>query len=242
MTPFELTYLTAEPFLSPLHRAVRSQLLAITKLYQYHPGLLDVGGRKSHYTIGLPANVMITDLPRKTGVQRNLNLGVTQDIAKQTLARRSNVRAIVINDMTQASLMDRSFECVVAVEVLEHVQEDALFVAEVHRVLKIGGVFLMTTPNGDFVKNTNPDHKRHYTRGHLQSLLSSKFTDLQVDYAVQGGMFHTLGLRSWSITKPRQTFLSMMGGFINAIQSSPEALKQQSHGTHHLVAVARKQD
>ena len=39
--------------------------------------ILDIGGRKSHYTIGIAGSVTITDLPRETDIQQRLHLGVT---------------------------------------------------------------------------------------------------------------------------------------------------------------------
>ena len=142
--------------------------------------------------------------------------------------------------MTRSSLPDKAFDCVVATEVLEHVEEDALFVEQVHRVLKAGGIFLMTTPNGDSVKNTNPDHKRHYTRAQLTALLKSVFEQVDVEYAIRAGLPRKVGLRSWSTRKPLQTALSMAGNVVNTIQSAKSSLRTQAQGTRHLIATARK--
>ena len=242
MKPFELLYLAAEPFLPPLHRKVRRRLCAATTNHSRMPSLLDVGGRKSHYTIGVPAEVTITDLPRESEVQEQLNLGLTQQIIDKSQSRRSNVSQMLYDDMTHSNLPNESFDCVVAVEVLEHVEEDESFVREVQRVLKPGGLFLMTTPNGDSVKNTNPDHKRHYRRDQLASLLSRHFNRVDVEYAISGGRFRTLGLRSWSPRKPVQTVLSMVGNIVNSMQSASEELKTRANGTRHLIASARKQN
>ena len=243
MKSFELTYLCAEPFLLALYGKVRRRLLGIAKSFPHRPDILDVGGRKSHYTIGVPAKITVTDLPRETEIQKKLGLGINQEIFDKSHSRRSNLHRILLDDMTHSTLPDCSFECVVSVEVLEHVEEDAQFVKEVHRVLKPGGFFLMTTPNGDFVKNTsNPDHKRHYTREQLRNLLSSCFEDVQVEYAIQGGFFHTLGLGSWSIRHPWRTVSSMTGNVINSIQSARKQLRDQAQGTLHFIATARKQD
>jgi SAM-dependent methyltransferase len=172
MKRFELTYLALEPFLPPLIKTVRKRLVIIAKSSPYRLEILDVGGRKSHQTINVPANITITDLPRESSIQKELNLGINDSIIEQTYSRRTNVKSVLFDDMTRSSLPDQSFDCVVATEVLEHVEEDRQFVNEVWRVLKPKGIFLMTTPNGDSVKNNNPDHKRHYTREHLNSLLS----------------------------------------------------------------------
>ncbi|WP_406700176.1 methyltransferase domain-containing protein [Singulisphaera sp. Ch08] len=242
MKKFECVYLLVEPFTLPLHKVVRRRLRALVGALDRPAEILDVGGRKSHYTIGIPGSITITDLPRETEVQRKLHLGINGEIVEKTYARRSNVKAILYDDMTESMLLDGSFDCVVAVEVLEHVEQDAEFVRQVHRVLRPGGVFLMTTPNGDYLDNHNPDHKRHYTREQLQALLVARFGAAEVDYAVRGGTFRTLGLRPWSVRRPLQTAVGMASNIINTVQSSPASLRQQARGTHHLVAEARRSD
>jgi len=242
MKAFELMYLCAEPFLPPLHRKVRKRLSAVAKSRPAELDILDVGGRKSHYTIGVPGQITITDLPRESETQKELNLGLTPEIVDENQTRRSNVRRVLYDDMTKSKLPSESFDLVVAVEVLEHVEEDDKFVCEVHRVLKPGGLFLMTTPNGDSVKNTNPDHKRHYRREELRGLLDHCFGKVEVEYAIRGGKFRTLGLRSWSPRRPIQTALSMLGNTINSLQSARPTIKHQAIGTRHLIATALKQN
>ena len=242
MKPFELFYLCAEPFLLPLHKMVRRRLLNVAMSFPDPPDILDVGGRKSHYTIKVPANITITDLPRETELQKKLHLGIDQNIIATSMRRRSNIKRIEFDDMTRSSLPDSSYSCVVAVEVLEHVELDHQFVKEVYRVLKPGGIFLMTTPNGDFVKNTNPDHKRHYRRQQLMELLTSVFDGVKIEYAVKGGVFRRYGLKAWSVRRPHITVLSMVSNLINTLQSSGDAIKHQARGTHHLFAVATKTD
>jgi SAM-dependent methyltransferase len=240
MTPFELTYLCVKPFLPPLHRKVRRRLLKLAKAHPARPAVLDVGGRKSHYTIGIPAAITISDLPRESEIQKRLTLGINEEIIGKTQERRSNVQQLLFDDMTQSKLPDNSFDYVVAIEVLEHVEEDSKFIEQVYRVLKPGGTFLMTTPNGDYLKIPNPDHKRHYTKTQLHSLLLSRFGAAEVEYAIPGGHFRRMGLRSWSLKHPLRTMLSMTGNFINTLQSGLKTVSEQPTGTHHLVAEARK--
>jgi SAM-dependent methyltransferase len=239
-TTYEIARRSLEPFLPPLYRKVRTRLLDEVKKSGLGCSILDVGGRKSPYTIGIPARVVVIDLPRETEVQNTLHLGINNAIVDEVKSRRSNIEDFVFGDMTCSDLASSSFDLVVSVEVLEHVEEDEKFVAEVYRVLKPGGRFLMTTPNGDFVENRNPDHKRHYKRHQLLKLLSEVFESVEVEYAIAGGRYRKLGLRSWSARRPLWTFASAVGNVVNSIQSFRPGIEYQPHGTHHLLATARK--
>jgi SAM-dependent methyltransferase len=242
MTGFEIAYRCAEPFLPPLYGIVRRRLISFARESAPRvPEILDVGGRKSHYTIGVPARITVTDVPRESSTQTKLNLGLTDSMIAVTKNRRTNLGAIIFDDMTASKLQDDSFDCVVAVEVLEHVEQDRAFLCHVRRVLRSGGMFLMTTPNGD--NNPvpyNPDHKRHYTRASLQGLLEEFFADVSVKYAVVGGRARSLGLRPWSVKRPIQTLASMGGNLVNAGLSALPRVSERALGTKHLVATARR--
>lgn len=241
LKPFEYSYLLCSPLLPPLYRHVRRELFRALRTVNPRPTVLDVGGRKSHYTIGLPASVTISDLPRISEVQNQLDLGTNDEINLQVRSRRSNVRDAIYDDMTRTRLAERSFDVVVAVEVLEHVAEDGLFVSNVARVLKPGGWFVMTTPNGDAVPIPhNPDHKRHYRRSQLEQLLAGHFDDVNVVYAIRASRFRSWGLKSWSPRRPVQTVRSMLGNVFNSLESYGVAVCDDMLGTRHLLATAKK--
>ena len=44
---------------------------------------------------------------------------------------------------------DRQFDCIVSIDVLEHLKEDRSFLMEMKRILKPGGKAVVTVPNGD---------------------------------------------------------------------------------------------
>ena len=64
-------------------------------------------------------------------------------------------------------------------QVIEHIQNDGLFLEEIYRVLKPGGSALVTTPNIRMSLTRNPWHVREYTDQEL-SAISKKYFE-QVD-------------------------------------------------------------
>jgi SAM-dependent methyltransferase len=240
MKPFELIYLCCEPGLPALYPRVRKTLLNLSRGAKAQAHVLDIGGRKSHYTIGIPAKVTISELERQSNVQRKLNLGMTEEISSQIQRRRSNIDRVMIDDMTRSSLASNSFDYAIAVEVLEHVEDDAAFVREVRRVLKPNGIFIITTPNGDFVSNTNPDHKRHYRAASLKTLLRKEFDYVDVQYAIPSGKFYDVSLQSWSFRRPFRTMLAVAGGILNSIEDRLTKPTLDGSGMQELIATARR--
>lgn len=73
---------------------------------------------------------------------------------------------------------DGTFDCVISFQVIEHIRDDRRFVAEVARVLKPGGHFIVSTPNRTMSLTRNPWHVREYTLGEFSSLLSERFSEV----------------------------------------------------------------
>ena len=80
---------------------------------------------------------------------------------------------------------DESFDYVVSFQVIEHIKNDKEFVAEVSRVLRKGGKFIVSTPNAPMSLTRNPWHVREYTAEELKKLLSKEFS--QIDMMGVGG-------------------------------------------------------
>ena len=204
--------------------------------------VLDVGGRKSPYTINLSADITLLDVPQERGTKEDLNLGFTNAILTTIQKKRSNIKDVVMQDMTKSKLPDGSYDAVVCVEVIEHVEEDAVFVKNIAKVIKKGGWAYFTTPNGDYIKNEgpdkNPDHVRHYTRAALQTLLENYFDSVDVHYAVKTGKYRVQGLKSYSLKKPLRTLQSIYSNIVNRIQS--KGVEDTSQETAHLIAIGYK--
>src|SRR4029079_6450431 len=142
MTSFEYLSRAMLAFEHPLYQRVNRRLRDIAGPFGAGARILDVGVRSSTYTIFLPGRVWFSDIPRATELQSKLDLGTTDGMVETVTDRRSNVERYIIDDMTKSLLEDSSFDLVVAIEVLEHVEQDRLFVENVRRVLRPGGWFL----------------------------------------------------------------------------------------------------
>ncbi len=73
---------------------------------------------------------------------------------------------------------DNSFDCVVSFQVIEHIEDDHLFLKEISRVLKPGGVALVSTPNRLLSLSRNPWHVREYTAEELTSIAAKYFSNV----------------------------------------------------------------
>jgi len=73
-------------------------------------------------------------------------------------------------------LPDNHFDFVVSFQVIEHIKNDVQYVKEIHRVLKKGGKFIVTTPNKKMSLTRNPWHIREYLIDELKDLLSVDFS------------------------------------------------------------------
>ena len=79
-----------------------------------------------------------------------------------------------------AGMNDASFDFVVTFQVIEHIENDDLFVKEIHRVLKKGGKLILTTPNREMSLTRNPWHVREYDIDQMQSILKKYFSHVDL--------------------------------------------------------------
>lgn len=223
-----------------MKKRLRREVGAAAQRLGRTPELLDVGGRKSPYTVGMPASVTVSDLERVSDIQHELHLGINHDIAHHHRVRRSNISGVVTDDMSATTLPSDSFDMVTSVEVIEHVDDDEAFVANISNVLRPNGVALLTTPNGDARPNPTGDHRRHYTRQQMHDLLSRHFEQVEVDYAVALSPARTRGFTSWSPRRPDRTAISMISNLVSHRESQLSRLTDPPSQTAHLIALARR--
>jgi SAM-dependent methyltransferase len=75
---------------------------------------------------------------------------------------------------------DNAFDVVITFQVIEHIQDDISFLKEIHRVLKPGGLAIITTPNRPMSLSRNPWHIREYTGKELGDICKKIFRTVEV--------------------------------------------------------------
>ena len=103
----------------------------------------------------LPAAERLLEIGCSTGyltrhflgrAQRTFGLDVNE--AALRARRRPHQRIpLVCADVESLPFMDRSFDAIVMLEVIEHTRADTLASAEVRRILKVGGTLVLSTPH-----------------------------------------------------------------------------------------------
>lgn len=74
---------------------------------------------------------------------------------------------------------DNSFDTIVSFQVIEHIPNDRLFLQEIYRVLRPGGIAIISTPNINHTLSRNPWHEREYKPQQLIDLCAEIFDEVE---------------------------------------------------------------
>ena len=130
------------------------------------------------------------------GVARQV-IGVDYDDSAVAHVRARYPRVEVRQgNLADLPLPDASVDVVVNFQVIEHLWDQSQFVAECRRVLRPGGVLLMSTPNRI---TFTPDSDTPINPFHTRELNAAELTELLVDGGFtmesMSGVYHGAGLR-----------------------------------------------
>jgi len=104
------------------------------------------GGRRSLLDLGCDDGSWTLEVARATHADHIEGLEVVPDAAAAARARGITIHELDLN--APIALADAQYDLIHANQVIEHVNDVDLFVAEVHRLLKPGGVAVVSTENG----------------------------------------------------------------------------------------------
>lgn len=83
--------------------------------------------------------------------------------------------AAVRGNLVAMPFGDATFDAVVSMQTIEHLWDQAAFVAECGRVLRPGGLLVLTTPNRLTFPPGNLFHTRELSRGELADVITAPF-------------------------------------------------------------------
>jgi len=112
--------------------------------------------------------------------QRYVAMDKNGGVLKKLTALYPQVEFISSNIPPMKEIPDNSFDRVVSFQVIEHIKDDLAFLSEIERVLKPGGIALITTPNIRFTLTRNPWHQREYQSHELQKLAEGVFSSVRI--------------------------------------------------------------
>ncbi|MBS1710425.1 MAG: methyltransferase domain-containing protein [Armatimonadetes bacterium] len=147
--------------------------------------LLDhhVGDQPLILDVGCGTGAVLTELGR-----RGTAVGVDLSHDALSFSKSRGLALLVYANAEQLPFADATFDAVVSLDTIEHVPGHEAAAAEVFRVLKPGGVFVMNVPAFAWLWGPHDIalmHQRRYTRAMVRGLLAdSGFTILKLSYSV----------------------------------------------------------
>ncbi len=149
------------------------------------------GEHTARYVYALPyvENKSVLDIACGTGyglgflkekAKRVTGVDVNLEAAREAQNECDEKSAVLLGDGLNLPFQDESFDAVTSFETLEHLHERPQFLAELKRVLRTGGVLLLSTPNANYTKPVNgkplnPFHVFEYTPEELRVEIEKYF-------------------------------------------------------------------
>ncbi|MFX1323416.1 MAG: class I SAM-dependent methyltransferase [Promethearchaeota archaeon] len=136
------------------------------------------------------------------------------DIAHLPLIQyiRHNGNNPICGDLARLPYRDRTFDFVCALDVLEHIKNDKLAISEISRILKKGGITVITVPHR-MKYYTNQDriigHYRRYEINQLISLFKKYKLKILKSFGVYGRLMRIAEIQSTNPNKLEQNLLKL---------------------------------
>lgn len=189
-------------------------------------GLVLPGKRSRILDVGSGAGATLRELSR-------YGSAVGIDISRRAVdyCQRRGCRKIVLVGEEELPFPDNCFDLVVALDVIEHLEDDGKALAEYGRILKPGGSLLLTVPAYRWLWSWHDEvnhHRRRYSRRVLRDTLEgSGFTTSRLSYfstyllplIVLVRLIEKANARLFNLRKEEFAF-RIPGAFINRVLSA----------------------
>jgi len=165
----------------------------------------------------------------------------------------------ITNDIKKLDFSDEEFDCIVSFETLEHVKDQEVVITELKRVLKKGGILIISTPNLESRTNdeedTNRFHEKELTVKEFKKILGKFFPKFElfsqrliIDISAGKKFFRNMVLKGVKLDTKKtyakifpQKFYSFMYNAIDDTDGNYEPIPFQStQKPRILIAVCHK--
>jgi len=137
-------------------------LLRILANYS-NPNILDLGCGTGHNLQNI----------REKGYEKSLGLDISFDAL--SFCRQRKLQGLVCGDGVLLPFPNQSFDVVIALDMLEHIKDDASALEGLHRVLRAGGRLVLFVPAFQFLWGLQDEvshHFRRYTAAEVKTKMS----------------------------------------------------------------------
>lgn len=129
--------------LAPKYRLKRRGYEVIQGIKKYYPEA------KAILDIGTADGLMLSRIKKKFPQAECVGLEYSQELINS--CRDKNIK-IIQGDAQNMALKNNSFDVAIATALIEHLDKPMKMLREIHRVLRSGGILILTTPNPFFEK------------------------------------------------------------------------------------------
>jgi SAM-dependent methyltransferase len=101
-------------------------------------------------------------------------IGIDSSAQATSFAQSRGVKKLVRGSITDVPFPEATFDCIVALDVIEHIEDDFGILQSLHEVLKPGGRLIITVPAYKLLWSEHDEinhHKRRYTAPDLRRLI-----------------------------------------------------------------------
>jgi ubiquinone/menaquinone biosynthesis C-methylase UbiE len=154
------------PYFQQIQYVKINSMIIEQVLMKKHDSILDVGSGSGHLINGLSA------------ISKGcVALDIEAERLSQTCEKNPEIKCVQTNVEFGLPFKNDSFDCIIASELLEHLNHPKIFYKEANRVLRKGGTLVLTTPNCD---NFSYKIIRRLPRSWARSLVNKSGADINL--------------------------------------------------------------
>ena len=149
-----------------------------------------------------------------------LIIGLDRSISALKFCQSRGYKFLAKADFHETPIASNIVDCVFAIDVIEHLNSDKKALSEIHRILKPGGISVITCPAFMFLWGRHDEiynHKRRYTLRELKfKATQAGFTPLFISYYEMPFLLPLWIFRKLRINKTRSDDFIVLPKYLNS--------------------------